>query len=343
MHTVTKNHVPFQRLARGLAVIGLVAVLTSCTMPEKPDGADVGAMTTMANHMRAAGDDAGAVDFYQRALAANPDDITARIALAEILEAHNDNLNAATEYREALKAKPDNGEVHRALGRVLIKLGKFNDAKDEYEKALQTDPHDVKALNGLGVALDTLGQHDAAQNVYWEAMEEKSDDLVTVNNLAHSYVETGAYEQAIRLLEPHVKDKTATPAMRQNLAEAYGMAGMFIDAERMGRMDLTPDQVKHNLDYYHARRQKLASGPALYADLGSFPTAGLGGAAAYDVKEKFPNDLDGLIVEVKSEINAIGGTPHFNLYVTGFASTARLRGFCDKLKREKMTCQAQFK
>ncbi|MGL1204029.1 hypothetical protein ACSTK0_23920, partial [Vibrio parahaemolyticus] len=84
-----------------------------------------------------------------------------------------------------------------------------------------------------------------------QALDEKSNDLTTIGNLGHSYVLAGAYDQAIAVLEPHQNDKAATPAFRQNLAEAYAMAGMDVDAARLARRDLPPEQIKHNLAYYH--------------------------------------------------------------------------------------------
>ncbi len=331
-----KNFIIFQLVT---VFFGL-ALITGCSMPEKPDGADVQGMTHLADQLRAHGDDAGAADFYQRALQRNPDDIKARVALAEILEAHGDNINAAGQYRLAVQTKPDDGDLHRDLGRVFIKLNRPVDAKAEYEKALQIDSGDTKALNGLGISLDYLGKHDAAQKIYKDILDDNPDDYAALNNLAHSYVLVGAYGEAIKLLEPHIKDKGATPALRQNLAEAYGMAGMDADAERVGRIDLTPEQVKHNLDYYHAQRAKLSVAPKLYADLGSFATEAMAAARSDQVKTSFAGEVAGLIIATTPEVKIIGGTPVFTLRVTGFARAERLHNFCDRLKKEKIPCKA---
>ena len=327
----------FQGLAVCLAMAFTVG-LAACGMPEKPEGVDVQGLTHLADQLRARGDDVGAADFYQRALQRKPEDTRARIALAEILEAHGDNLNAAGQYSEALRIDPDDGNLHRDLGRIFIKLGRAEDAKREYEHALKIDSSDVKALNGLGIALDYLGNHGAAQKAYKEALDDDGNDLTTINNLGHSYVLTGAYTDAIKLLEPHLKDKGATPAMRQNLAEAYGMEGMYADAERVGRIDLTPEQVKHNLDYYHARRDQLAVAPKLYADLGSFPTEVVAEAHVEHIKATFGKHLAGLTFTTTPEVKTIGGTPIFVVRMAGFTEAKKLRDMCDKFKKEKYTC-----
>jgi Flp pilus assembly protein TadD len=336
MITIRKSFI-FQTLAFGV----LLAVLTSCSSTEQASSADPTNMVELGNQMRAKGNDVSAVEFYQRALQQNPNDLEARKALAEIVEAHGNNAEAVQQFTAALQIDPENGDIHRGLGRLHLKMGQPDKAKEHYNHALQINSRDVKALNGLGVTLDYLGNHVAAQNAYKEALDYEPDDLSALNNLAHSYVLTGAYDEAIKLLEPRIKDKGATPALRQNLAEAYGMNGMHADAERMARMDLTPEQIKHNLSYYKAARAKLSLEPKLSADLGSFPTPNMADARAEDIKTRFADDVEGLIVESKSTVKSIGSTPSFTVAVTGFAKKERLKTFCDKLKKENIACKAR--
>lgn len=293
-----------------------------------------------ADKMRLHGDDVGAAALYQKDLQTNPNDAHAHLALASIFENHGDNLHAEQEYTALIQNDPDNGALHRDLGRVLLKQGRAADAKTEYEKALSIDSSDTKAMNGLGIALDYLGNHEAAQKTYKEALDEKSDDLPTLNNLAHSYVLSGAYNEAITLLEPHLKDKGATPALRQNLAEAYGMAGMEVDAERVGRMDLSPEQVKHNLAYYRARRDQLSVAPKFYAELGSFPTEGMAESRVEQIRADFPKQTGGLVINVTPEIKVSGGTPAFTVRALGFTRVDKVRVFCDKLKKQNIACIA---
>ncbi len=321
-----------------VAVIYLTVSLAGCAssvMPEK----DTSGMVGIAGQLHERGEDAGAADFYQRALRVDPKDSKARLALAQIFEAHGDNAHATEQYNLLLQNDQGNGGLHRDLGRVLIKQGQAADAKAEYEKALSIDSDDVKAMNGLGVALDYLGNHEAAQKTYKDALSENESDLPTLNNLAHSYVLSGAYNDAIILLEPHLKDKNATPALRQNLAEAYGMAGMETDAERVGRIDLSPDQIKHNLAYYRTRRDQLSVAPKFYADLGSFATEALAQGRMENIKADFAKETEGLVLTVTPEVKAIGGTPAFAVRAVGFTRADKVRFFCDKLKKQNIACK----
>ena len=296
--------------------------------------------THIGDQLRGRGDDEGAVNFYQRALQRNADDERARYALAQICEAHGNYGEAISQYQMLIKLAPKNGEYQRAIARVYIKTNQPANAKEAYEKALDIDSDDSKAMNGLGISLDYLGQHDAAQKAYKSALDEDENDETALNNLAHSYVLVGAYDSAIKLLEPHLKDKAATPALRQNLAEAYGMAGMDADAERVARIDLNPEQVRHNLAYYHSRRVELSLEPKLYADLGSFATEAMADARADEIKTTYAKDVAGLIIATQSEVKAINGTPSFTLRISGFARADKLNAFCAKLKKDTIACKA---
>jgi Flp pilus assembly protein TadD len=331
--------VPKKTTSRTLAALAVILLLSSCAMPEKPDGADVPGMTRLGDQMRAQGDDVGAANFYQRALERNPKDTAARKNLAEILEAHGENVNAEVLYAEGLQINPASTDLLRGRGRVLIKLGRYADARDAYEQALQINSDDTKVLNGLGISLDYLNQHEAAQKAYRTALDDEPGNLATLNNLAHSYILSGAYDEAIKLLEPYAQDKNASSALRQNLAEAYGLAGMEADAARMARMDLPPEQVQRNLAYYRAQRVKLSLVPKLYADLGSFATEAMAQAKMNVVQNTFADDVAGLVMTTTPEVKVSGGTPSFVVQVTGFANAAKLHTFCDKLKNSDLSCR----
>lgn len=350
MPAYPRNNLVFQKVTGLLLVAMLGGCASSHDNPGSPDNAE---LVSIAEKLHAEGNDAGAADFYTRAIQRAPNDAQLRREFGEILESRGDLNGAAEQYRTALGLPPaaqyrmpditsNDGDLLRDYGRVLIKLGHPDLAQPVFAQALRVDSGDVRSLNGLGVALDQLNNHVAAQKVYKEALDDKPDDFTTLANLGHSYVLSGSYDDAIKLLEPHLNDKDAPAALRQNLAEAYGMAGMDADAERVARYDLSPEQVKHNMAYYHAQRRHQAAGGGLYADLGSFPTQEMAEAHVDEIKTQFPAETDGLAVKAAPKVVASGGTPSFSVTVTGFERTATLRAFCLKLRQQKTACTARM-
>lgn len=328
-------HVTFKTILGSAFMVGM---LSACDIPTEPAGVNQEGFAHIAEKLQQQGDDAGAVDFYQRALQRKPDDVMALRNLGRILENHGSIESAEGFYARALKVEPDNQEVAHAEGRVLIRLGRAAEARDAFRKILENNHHDMKAQNGLGIALDYLGQHDDAQNQYRAALASNPDDLSTLNNLAHSYVLSGKYDQAIALLEPHATGKATTPQLRQNLAEAYGLSGMYVDAERMARVDLKPDAVKRNLALYRARRAKLALEPHLVADLGSYPTKEMADANAKQLRNVM-KDKD-ITIAVNPEVQSIGGTPSFGVQASGFKDAAALSQFCKDIDANGSMCRA---
>lgn len=302
-------------------------------------------MTHLAMRLHEQGDDAGAIEFYRRALQRKPDDVKAIKGIAAILESGNYNAQAAEYYQQLVKMQPDNAENLRDYGRVLIKSGRPVDARQQYETALALDPNDVKSLNGLGVALDLIGNRAAAQEQYKKALAQKSDDLMTITNFGHSYVLSERYEEAIRLLEPHAENKQAPPALRQNLAQAYSARGMNVDAERVLKKDMTVDEARRFLNTHNARRDPT-SGNCLperpgTADLGSFGTPSLADAHASRMRAQFPVETQGLVFEVVPEVKAEGGTPDFHVRAHGFKNVGAAKAFCDEIKKKGPFCKAQ--
>jgi Flp pilus assembly protein TadD len=335
MTKITKKPLIFQSLA-AILVVGLLA---ACNMPTEPEGVDTEGLAHLGDQLHSRGDDAGAAEFYSRAIQHKPKDVRIRKSFATLLESHGDFASAADQYDEALKIKPEDTELLRNYGRALIHLGHPAEAKEQYQKALSIDSDDVKALNGLGVSLDYLNDHAAAQKVYREALDEEPNSLTTLGNLGHSLTLSGAWDTAIKLLEPHVTDQDATPAFRQNLAESYAMAGMDLDAERVSRRDLTIEQTHKNLTYYQAQRKNLAP-TVLTADLGHFSTQGMAEAHRYDIQTRFSDLVSGLTLSTVPVIKVAGSTPTFAVRVTGFGKPASLAHFCDKLKKEHEVCQS---
>ncbi len=321
-----------------LPMAAVLLGLAACGTVSEPEGVNVEGMARIGEKLQKQGDDAGALDFYQRALQHKPDDVTALHNIATILENHGDVVSAETYNARAIKADPKNTEFQHTEGRLLLRLNRAADAAEIYQTILKNDHRDMKAMNGLGIAFDYQGQHEEAQNQYRAALERAPDHLVTLNNLAHSYVLSGKYSEAIGLLEPHAADRDATPALRQNLAEAYGLSGMYADAERMARMDLKPHDVKRNLAAYRARHAKLAPEEKLKADLGSYPTAEMADARA-EVARSIITD-NKITVAVMPEVQAIGGTPSFAVRATGFTTSGSLNGFCGQLANKQIGCKA---
>ena len=336
---ITKH---FQYVNRLWLVPLLALAVSGCADSLDQTNGDISSPATglvrIGDQLRAEGDNESALQFYANAVSRAPDDAFARKRFADALAAYGDDARAAEQYGALVKLEPGNVDMRCTYGRLLIKLNQPAEAKQQYETVLNNDADNVRALNGLGIALDLLGDHAAAQEKYKTALEQKPDDTATINNLGHSYVMGGAYEPAIKLLEPQGQNPVSSPTLRRNLADAYGMVGMDLDAERLLKIDLPPDQVKKVLAHYKMLHAQGAA-PALYADLGAFSTANLADAHNQKIAAQFAKEVEKLAFEVVPEVDEEGGTPIFFARIGGFEQAAELKNFCAKLKKSGEFCK----
>lgn len=217
----------FTRAALYGSVLSLL--LVACTSgDEKPKAAtelDKNALVRLADRMRLQGDSGMAADFYQRAIAEDPQNVAAYYGLATMQVASGDRAGAERAYREALRYDAHNGDILRDYAKLLLSEGNFTAAVAQYRAALAQNSKDVRALNGLGVALDQAGDHKTAQEQYRAVLAQNQDDMAALNNLGMSLIMAGDYNGAIQQLAPVAETFKATEGLRQNLALAYAKAG----------------------------------------------------------------------------------------------------------------------
>ena len=230
-------------LRAGLA--GTVLMLGACA-PDQPEiptrgtpapmgkGVTAKVAVDIADKERAAGDPAGAVGFYQRALAMNPAQPKVQLAMAQaMLEAGMPN-DAAETFRKILLSTPHDSEAQTGLGTALVQMGQAAAALDPLRKGLAAKP-DPRGYRALGVAENLVGQNAEAEADY---------------NLGLSLALSGNFNGAITILRAAAAAPNATARTRQNLALALGLANRNDEAQQVARMDLDEQSVQSNLAYY---------------------------------------------------------------------------------------------
>lgn len=312
-------------------------VLAACS--STPDsGSSAEQMVRLGDHLRQKGKLGGAMDFYSRALVADPDNVAIIKKLGKTLVQWGDKNSAEDVYFESLKTQPENGELRRLYGKLLISMERPAEARLQFLKALEIDSDDAKARGGLAVALDYLGEHAAAQNQYEKALGADPDNLTLLNNMAYSHILSRRYDRAIRILEPVMNAPEASAALRQNLALAYGLAGMDIDAERVARLDLLPEKVAEVMAYYRRERAEIKVSPAAYAELGTYATEALAIEQIQKLHSKIKKSGGDLRAVVLPEVSVPGGTPRFAVRMMGCSRPDDVSRLCKLLIESGIPC-----
>lgn len=226
----------------------------------------------------AGGDPGAAVGLFRRAAEMNDDSPAPLVGAANALLELGQVNEAIVALTSALKRGPHDPEALRALAKAYLKTGRPALAASPLEVAFQDTPNDPKLLQLIGVSDDLLGQHREAQARYRRGLELKPADPALALNLALSLALTENYDEAVATLRPIATAPTAGPRERQTLALIYGLKGDRPLAAQIGRVDLDPASLDHNLAYYDTlRRLSPEARSRAVRSLGSGPPQSSGG------------------------------------------------------------------
>lgn len=127
---------------------------------------------------------AKSAEYYQKAIAVDPNDPELRLRHAEILDKLGQNDDAVKEYNLALANGSDDPELLYNLERL-------------YRKKLDQTPNDANALTNLGAILQKENKYDDALKYYMQATQLDPTNVTTKLNVGTLYQQKQQYDAAI--------------------------------------------------------------------------------------------------------------------------------------------------
>lgn len=138
---------------------------------------------------------------FRKAVAAQPDNVSARINLAAALAEAGDRKGAAEQLREVLKLSPGNGTAHFNLGTLMALEGETAGAVVHFQEAVRIDPNDAAARTGLAQVLEKDGRLEEALDQYQKAVGLAPQDENAWLGGASLLVRLGRFKEAKDVLE----------------------------------------------------------------------------------------------------------------------------------------------
>ncbi|MFH1593287.1 MAG: fused MFS/spermidine synthase [Candidatus Omnitrophota bacterium] len=138
-----------------------------------------------------------AIDYYKRAIGANPDFAETHNNLANALAQRGKFEEAIGHYHNALWLKPEFPEAQSNLAAVLAQEENFSDAIMYYEMALKANPDFVAAHAGIGNVMLSQGRFDEALTHYRRALELTPQNAMIHNNVGTILTRQGKINSAI--------------------------------------------------------------------------------------------------------------------------------------------------
>ncbi|NEU71480.1 tetratricopeptide repeat protein [Hassallia byssoidea VB512170] len=154
-----------------------------------------------------AGDFAGAIASYDKAIEIKPDDDSAWLIRGVALDDLGRHSDAIASYDKALLIKPDNDLAWYNRGNALFNLRRYEEAIASYDKAIEIKPDDDLAWCYRGVALYDLGRYEEAIASYEKAIEIKPDYDSAWINRGVTLGDLGRFEEAIASFDKAIEIK----------------------------------------------------------------------------------------------------------------------------------------
>lgn len=164
----TMGRIHFNKLARKLLALGVVASLSGC-----------GALDVASPHPKTSWSSDGR---RQKVTPAQEADV--QIDFGRVAESQGNFEQAEAAYRAALRRDKSRGDAHLHLANMLTLKGEYRQAHDEYQKAIEANPGNADVFCDMGYSLYLQHKWDDAQRNLRQALAIQPDHRRAHNNLA---------------------------------------------------------------------------------------------------------------------------------------------------------------
>ena len=144
-----------------------------------------------------AGNIAGALVLYRRAIELNPYHGEAHNNLAILLNAQGQELASVACLRRAVALAPPSAVLYANLGHFLRRMGRYDEAAAAFAQALELAPELPEVLYRYGLLLDEIGQSERAIGVFDRAIAASPDNVEMLWTRACTQLRAGDYERGL--------------------------------------------------------------------------------------------------------------------------------------------------
>ena len=138
-----------------------------------------------------------AINFYNRAIKAMPENAVALFNLGNAYWKSKDNWAAISAYKTALSIEPDH-ETYLNLGNAQQEIGDSEGALDSYYAALQIAPDYPAVYINIGFILQESGNYQGATANYQRALELDPDNKTANAALGLALLSIGKIREGLK-------------------------------------------------------------------------------------------------------------------------------------------------
>lgn len=209
--------------------LGLVLVATPIFWLKTAKGYDVHIQNGFAA-LRDSDFDRALTEF-QKAVAARPKDVAARIDLAHAHYQKEQFGKAEAELQAALALDPKNEEVAYRLGTVYLAEKQIARAKEAFAKLLAVNPNSAFGHYGMGMVAVDEENPQIVIGEYSRAVELEPEFTGAYYEIGRAQLKLKRYDEAIATLQKAQRLADDNPYIESALADAFTAKGMAKEAQ----------------------------------------------------------------------------------------------------------------
>ncbi len=155
--------------------------------------------------------------YSRKAVALQPDLVTARLYLADALLTQNKLDEAAEQNREVIAIEPDNFIAYYNLGVIYSKQGLIQEALKEFRLSVANKPDQSMAYSKIGsILMDAHQLHEAVQE-FTQALQYNPANAHAHNDLGMALLQEGDYDRAAVQFSDALRIDPANADVRKHL------------------------------------------------------------------------------------------------------------------------------
>ena len=148
------------------------------------------------------------------------------VAQGALWETTGDFTKAMDSYNRAVQAEPNNAAALASIARLQLRQQSFPQASESFERALKVSPKDSALLNDYGTTRAKMGDVAGADRAISEALTISPGTSRFANNLANIRFDAGDKTGALQVLMQHNKPAVA----HFNMAYLQYQTGNYAEA-----------------------------------------------------------------------------------------------------------------
>ncbi|MDQ7049513.1 MAG: tetratricopeptide repeat protein [Enterobacterales bacterium] len=179
---------------------------------------------SLGNLNRVSGKHEQAIDYYQKALAINPDNLNAISGTALSYRKLGNSDKAEILLYKTIRLEPGYWKNYMNLGDFFMSLGKYRDAIFQYNHITLLKPKDEQGFNRLGAAYYLDDQIERA-GLAWQQSLKIKPSATNYSNLGTALFNQKKFKQAQEIYTKALDMRKSSPIIWANLGDAQKFSG----------------------------------------------------------------------------------------------------------------------